>query len=479
MSNNKSHIGLLSALGAIALVGTLAGKKLIKATVNRVHDKLLSQIISEVYDDNLWELVSSTVRLGPDIVVESSLRAEEGKLIERPMGPPRKFPSLDKLKFDLAQLQTMPTEVDTRIDIRATIGPMAKRPLRIEHFMMIAPMAYGLALSERAKLALAKGAAAANTASHVGAGAYLEGERKAAKYLIYQYNRGDWGKTPEILCSCDAIEIQLGQGAYAGVGHIFDARLMDENLRKDFGKKKGESLITYSRQPEVSNPADLKGLIDRLRILTDGIPIGVKLAAGMELEADLAWVCSSSADFVVVDGAEAATRGSPPILQDDFGVPTVFAIDRAARWMKSNGYKDRVSLIASGGIKTPGDALKVRALGADACQIGAIALVAVSHPQILKAMPFEPPTAAVLYGKSAAKKFNVEEGAKALKNFFESCKLEMAEGIRALGKVSISQVDKNDLTTTDEMYARALDIPLIYEPYNGETVPVKVRKIKL
>lgn len=55
----------------------------------------------------------------------------------------------------------------------------------------------------------------------------------------------------------------------------------------------------------------------------------------------------------------------------------------------------------------------------------------------------------------------------------------MAEGIRALGKVSISQVDKNDLTTTDEMYARALDIPLIYEPYNGETVPVKVRKIKL
>jgi len=45
--------------------------------------------------------------------------------------------------------------------------------------------------------------------------------------------------------------------------------------------------------------------------------------------------------------------GLPPILQDDFGVPTVFAIDRAARWMKSNGYKDRVSLIASGGIKTP------------------------------------------------------------------------------------------------------------------------------
>lgn len=81
--------------------------------------------------------------------------------------------------------------------------------------------------------------------------------------------------------------------------------------------------------------------------------------------------------------------------------------------------------------KTTGDALKVRALGADACQIGAIALVAVSHPQIQKAMPFEPPTAAVLYGKSAAKKFNVEEGAKALKNFFESCKLEMAEGIRA------------------------------------------------
>lgn len=92
--------------------------------------------------------------------------------------------------------------------------------------------------SREIRIALAKGAAAADTAFHVGAGAYLHQEREASKHLIYQYNRGDWGKTPEILRQSDAIEIQLGQGAYGGVGYIFKSVLMDHQLRKDYNKKK-------------------------------------------------------------------------------------------------------------------------------------------------------------------------------------------------------------------------------------------------
>ena len=125
----------------------------------------------------------------------------------------------------------------------------------------------------------------------------------------------------------------------------------------------------------------------KARDITGGAPIGAKIGAGKYMEKDLEYLCESGVDFITVDGAEAATKGSPPIFQDDFGIPTVFAIHRAAQWIRNNGYQDQVSLLVSGKIRTPGEVLKACALGADACYMGSIALFAVSHSQLNKALP--------------------------------------------------------------------------------------------
>jgi glutamate synthase domain-containing protein 2 len=477
---NRNHIAALAAAGAAVALGAAGAAKLGRVVVNKIHDHFVSILTRDLYDENLWELISSTVRVGPQVALETSLRAQDSKLLERPMGTPRKYAGLDDIKFNIAQLYSMPTPIDTDIYMDVVIGPYSKKPVILKHPMMMAPMAYGIALSKEVKIALAKGTAEVGTAAHVGAGAFLPEERAAAKYLFYQYNRGNWGKTPEILRQCDAIEIQFGQGAYAGVGHIIKSQLMDAQLRKDFKKGFNENLVTQSRQPEVQNPEDLVRLVQKLKSITGGVPIGAKIAAGKYLETDLYWVCSSGVDFVVVDGSDAATKGSPPILQDDFGVPTVFAIDRAYKWMQKHGFKERISLIASGLIRTPGDALKVCALGADACQIGAIALFAISNPQITKALPFEPPTTLTWYGEQFADEFDIESGAKAIKNFLASCKLEMEEGIRALGKTALSQVNREDLMTINEVISKGLQIPMVYEAYDPlKDQGPKVRKVKL
>jgi glutamate synthase domain-containing protein 2 len=473
-------LGKLAALGAASVLGAAGAKYLGRFVVDKVHDSFIKILLTDLYDENIFEAISSTMRIGPQVVLETELRADRGKLVERPMGPPGKFPGLDDLKFNVAQIDTLPTEIDTQIDFTVTIGKYAKRPLTINHFMMTAPMAYGIALSKPAKLALVKACEAAGTAYHTGAGAAVMEVMNISRHVIFQYDRGDWPKSQQALLNSQAVEIQFGQGAYGGVGYMMKSEMITGDLRKEFKIKKGVDLITHSRQPEVQNPKDVKKLVDKLRNMTGGVPIGAKIAAGKYLEADLYWLCSSGVDFVVVDGAEAATKGSPPILQDDFGVPTIFAVDRAARWMERNGFKDRVSLIASGRIRTPGDALKVKALGADACQVGAIALVAMSHKQVHKALPFEPPTSLTWYGEAFTNDFDVETAATSLTNFFDSCKLEMSEGIRALGKTSLSQVDKEDLMTTNEMFARALDIPMVYQPFDPDVQQApKVRRLKL
>lgn len=478
--SSAGKLAALGAIGAAGVLGTIGVKYLTRFIVDKVHDNFLEILTSDLYDENLWEAVSSTMRIGPQVVLETELRAEDGKLVERPMGPVNQFPGLDDIKFNVAQLDTLPTEVDTEIDFSITIGKYAKRPLRLKQFFMLAPMAYGIALSKPVKIALAKGCGAAGAAYHTGAGAPVMETLKYADKVIFQYDRGNWPKPEQALLQSHAVEIQLGQGSYGGVGYLMKANMLNEKLRKEFKIPKGQDLVTSSRQPEVQSPEDLKKLVDKLRNITDGVPIGVKIAAGKYLEADLYWICNSGVDFIVVDGAEAATKGSPPILQDDFGIPTAFAIDRAAKWMEKHGFKDRISLIASGRIRTPGDALKVKALGADACQVGAIALVAVSHGQIQKPLPFEPPTAITWYGEAYADQFDIEKGAKSLQNFFESCKLEMAEGIRALGKTSLSQVDRSDLITTNELFSRGLDIPMVYDPFDPtEQPPPKLKRLKL
>ncbi len=468
-SEKRTALGAIGAAGIIGSaigLGALGAKFLSRLVINKVSDHILKIITSDNYDENLSELFSSVMRIGPQVTLETGLRAEAAKVIERPMGPTNKFPNLNDLKFNVAQINTLPTEVDTEVDFSITIGKYAKRPLQFDQFMMLAPMAYGVALSKPVKIALAKACAEAGAVYHTGAGAAVLEVLDFSEKIIFMYDRGNWPKSQESMLNSQAVEIQLGQGAYGGVGYITQSDMVSSELRKDFQIPKGQDLITYSRQPEVQNPEGLKNLVDKLRHINDGVPIGVKIAAGKYLEADLYWICNSGVDFVVLDGAEAATKGSPPILQDDFGIPTVFAIDRAAKWMESHGFKDRISLIASGGIRTPGDALKVKALGADACQIGAIALIALSHNQIYKALPFEPPTSLTWYDDKHSDQFDIETGAKHLCNFFESCKLEMIEGIRALGKTSLSQVNRDDLMTTNEMFARGMDLPMVYDSFD-------------
>lgn len=456
-------LGLGIGIAAAAL-GGLGLKYLGRKTIEKFSRSAIHTIMTDLYNENIWEFISATTRVGPQTIVEANMRAEEGKVVNRPLGSPRKFPSLDSLMFTFAQLAKLPTPGDVPIDTSVIIGKKAAKPMLLKTPIIVSGMAYGYALSEKFKVALAKGATVAGTATNTGEGPWLPQERKAAKYLILQYNRGHWSKSIEILKQADAIEIQIGQGAIGGVAHTLSANLLDKRLRAQFQVAPGEDAVVHSRQPGINRPKKLRQLVNELREITEGVPIGVKMGAGKNLEYDLDLAVESGVDFIAVEGAEAATKGSPPILQDDFGLPTVFTIARAGKFLAESDVKDRVSLIAAGKLNTPGDFLKAIALGADAVYIGTMALFATAHTQVLKALPFEPPTQVAWYDGKVQHKFNVEEGAKSLARFINSCTAEIQEGIIALGKTSLHQVNKEDLMALDPIVAEATGVEPAYRP---------------
>lgn len=465
---NRKNLSILKQAGKFGflLATTLLGVKGLKYTGRKISKELVKESIkifmTDLYEENLWEFVSASTRVGVQKIIETNLRAEQGTIIERPLGSPKKFPSFDSLMFNFAQLKTLPTPGDMPIDMSVIIGPQATRPLLLKTPIIVAGMAYGYALSEAFKVALAKGSRLAGTATNTGEGPWLESERKAAKYLILQYNRGHWSKESGILKQADAIEIQLGQGAIGGVAHIMKAASLDKKLQKAFHVKPGENAVIHARQPQVKEPKNLRRLINDLRNISEGVPVGVKMAAGKYIEADLEIAIDSGVDFIALCGAAAATKGSSPILQDDFGLPTIFALSRAAHFIAEQGVKDQVSLIAGGKLLTPGDYLKAIALGADAVYVGTMALFAATHTQALKALPFEPPTQVAWYNGKLQHKFKVEQGAKNLANYINSCTLEMMEGIKALGKISLNEVNIDDLMSLDPLIAKATGIEPAY-----------------
>lgn len=454
---NNLPAGLLKA-GAVTAGSVLLGRLL----AGRLAKSVTTRFMTEPYEENLWEAFSAGARITPQVIVETNLRAELGKKIMRPFGGPKQFPDFSNIMFNVAQLDTFPTPENVEVDTSVVLGRRARRPLRLAIPILISGMAYGFALSDKSKVALARGAAMAGTATNTGHGPYLPEERKAAKYLIIQYNRGNWSKEPEILQRADAVEIQLGQGALAGTGETFKQDKMEPKLIRLLGLKPGEDAVVHARMPGIKSPRELGNLVEEIREITGGVPVGVKIAAGNDLEKDLAYILEAGVDFVTVDGAQGGTAGAAPILEDDFGLPTIYALCRAARFLEQQQVKDRISLIIGGGLKTPGDYLKALALGADAVAIGTIALWAMTHTQVFHSLPYEPPVQVVFELGKDKHKLDVQKGARNLAAYLLSSVEEMKIATRALGKKATGSVNRDDLFAMDEQTAQIAGISRAY-----------------
>lgn len=451
---------LLGILVTTLLAGMLTAFSF-RFLVKKIFRAFIHLIETEPFSQNLWETVSLAKRMDPQTIVENGMRAEGGVLIKRPFGSPRKMPHFNQLLFMPKQLAQLPTADEAFIDTKTVIGPAAKRPLELEIPIIVTGMAYGLALSEKVKIALAKGATMAGTATNAGEGAVLPEERGYAKKLIMQYSRAKWGKDPELLKQADMIEIHIGQGSSGASPSQVPGLHLKGKAGKLMGVSPEETATIHAQMPGISRPRDWRRLVDRLRRLTDGVPIGMKIIPG-RVEKDIEVAIQAGVDFITIDGAQAATKGTPPILQDDLGLPTVIGLCRAAEYLEKRGVKKQISLIVSGGLKSPGDYLKALALGADAVALGASLIFAVSHLQGTgKALPWEPPTQLVYYSGSIADQFNVEMGAKYLSNALFSIVDEMKLGVIALGKTSVHDLDKSDLVALDPLSAAIANVPLM------------------
>jgi hypothetical protein len=187
-----------------------------------------------------------------------------GESIVEPMRTTAPVPSWDEILIKGAQLAKMPLNADEPVNTKTVIGPAADKPLEIDMPVFVTHMSFG-ALSQEIKVALAKGSAAARTATCSGEGGILEQERECAYKYIFEYVPNEYSVTPENLRASDAIEIKIGQSAKPGMGGHLPAEKVTSEIAAIRGFPEGTDIVSPARFQEEGRLASggVRGTADR------------------------------------------------------------------------------------------------------------------------------------------------------------------------------------------------------------------------
>jgi methylamine---glutamate N-methyltransferase subunit C len=392
--------------------------------------------------------------------------ADKGTSMLCSMGSLKKMPfSLNDLHFVPAQIFKIPLNTNEEVSIKTIIGPRAKKPLKVSSPIMFSGMSYG-AVSRNVRMVLARVASKLDLGLNSGEDIVLPEELIiASKNLVVQYSAGRFGTTEDILKKSSAVEIRFGQGAFPGWESLLPAEKVPPEIAKLMDLKEGEDAHSPAHHPDIRNEDELKEKIRWLRELTDGIPIGAKIGCG-NVENDIEILANGGVDFISLDGFGGGTGATEFFVRENVGIPIVVALPRADRHLKKIGVRNKISLIAGGGLRTSADFAKCLALGADSVYIGTSALIAMNCEQYRICHTGRCPTGVTTNDPVLVQRLDVDEGVRRLTNFINVSNQEVANLLRIVGKDDIKKLGMEDLVALEKELSEATGAKWI----NGKSV---------
>ncbi len=361
------------------------------------------------------------------------------------MGVPRKdLPHWDDIQILTAQLATKPLADDAEVRTELVIGPRSEKPLTLEIPLFVSDMSFG-ALSEEAKLALAKGAELAGTGICSGEGGSLKEEREANGRYLYELASAKFGWTPDLLDEVQAFHFKGGQAAKTGTGGHLPGSKVTEKIAETRGLEPGQDAVSPPTFDTPSTVKEFRRFADEVRERSGGIPVGFKLSAN-HIEADIDFALEAGADYIILDGRGGGTGAAPLLFRDHISVPTIPALYRARRHLDKKAGRE-VTLIITGGLRMPEDFIKALAMGADGIALANAAIQAVGCVAARICHTNNCPSGVATQKPELRKRLKVEEGAQRLATFFRASTHLMQVMARACGHDELAKFRRRDLTT--------------------------------
>ncbi len=321
-------------------------------------------------------------------------QADSGGVLLSSMGSPADYPVyFDKLLLNASQvtnpsIDPLREPMETRVFLgarpqtvrRGADGRLADDlgpHLTLAMPILFAGMSYG-SISYNAHQSLARAARTLGIFYNTGEGGLHEDLYPYGENTIVQVASGRFGVHPDYLRAGAAIEIKMGQGAKPGIGgHLPGAKIVGDVSRTRMIPQ-GSDAISPAPHHDIYSIEDLRQLVYSLKEATQyQKPVIVKIAAVHNVSAIASGIARSGADIIAIDGFRGGTGAAPTRIRDHVGIPIELALASVDQRLRDEGLRDRVSLIAGGGIRSSADVVKAVALGADCVYIGTAALLAL------------------------------------------------------------------------------------------------------
>lgn len=413
----------------------------------------------------------------PEVINDIHIKAELGRYRMRGFSLFKPIPTWDELTFLPGTLTRFVIEgYREKCLTKTVLGPRAKRPLELDIPVYITGMSFG-ALSYEAKMALARGATMAGSATCSGEGGMIPDERRYSTKWFYQCIQSRYGFNPHHLQLADACEFFIGQGCKVGLGgHLMGQKVTDQ-VAEMRSLPAGIDQRSPARHPDWLGPDDLALKIEEVREATNWeIPIQLKLGAARVYD-DVRMAAKTDPDMIYIDGMEGGTGAGPHLATEETGVPGIAAIRQARKALDDVGKTGDISLVYAGGIRNGGDIAKALALGADAVAIGHSALMAVNCNKDIEEADFDReigvpaghcyhchtgrcPVGIATQDPKLRARLNPDRAAEQVYNFLHTLTIECQMMARACGKTNIHSLEPEDLAAlTMEASAMAM-VPL-------------------
>jgi len=371
-------------------------------------------------------------------------------------------------------------------DFRTEVGVEGQDLTYSMSLLNISGMSFG-ALSPPAVEALSQGAQLGGFAQNTGEGSLSRYHAAGGGDLIWQISTGYFGcRTPEgcfdaesfkqnaTLTQVKMIEIKLSQGAKPGHGGVLPAPKVTEEIAHTRGIPMGQTCESPASHAEFSTPTELLEFSQRLKSLSGGKPVGVKLCIGhpWEFVALVKAMVETGQvlDFITVDGSEGGTGAAPTEFSDHIGSPLRDAIVFVDNALRGAGLRERVKIGASAKIVSAYDITRVCALGADWCNMARPFMFALGCIQAKDCGSGHCPTGITTMDPQRYRAIDIPSRAERVRNFHKHTLEAVAELLGAAGiphpkdlnrRHIVRRLSASQIKLADQIYPRVSDGALL------------------